>query len=84
MRISVNRDDPGFTDRASECEIYLDGVKITHCITADEELGKAECYKLNEWGNPFISEANPGEFETETRRGVVHVVVPFGFRPAKK
>jgi hypothetical protein len=83
MRISARPDDRGFTDRVSECEAYLDGVKLTHCLTADEELGYAECCKLDDNGNVVVSKANPDEIETEIRKGVVRVVVPYGFLAAR-
>ena len=40
MRVSIYKDDPGYTKHHRNIEIYLDGEKIERCFTADEELGK--------------------------------------------
>lgn len=41
MRVSVKKDDPGYTKDAYKYKVFLDGVEIKHCFTADEERGKA-------------------------------------------
>lgn len=44
MRKSVNQGDPGYDPEAFKYEVFLDGVRLEHCFTADEELGEAHVY----------------------------------------
>ena len=40
MRMSVHKDDQGYHKRAQwGYQPYLDGVKVDHCFTADEDSG---------------------------------------------
>lgn len=46
MRISIIKDDPGFINWVHPnigSKIFLDGVELHHCVTADEEKGFATC-----------------------------------------
>lgn len=40
MRVSVNKNDPGYFIGAQRCEVYLDGEFVESCLTADEEKGE--------------------------------------------
>lgn len=44
MRVSTIEGDSGYTVDAWAYVVYLDGVKLTDCFTADEEKGEAHCY----------------------------------------
>ncbi len=79
MRLSVDKDDPGYdSDALQNCKAFIDGVEITErCYTADEEEGKAWCFKLNELGNKFIDEAT-GEAAKEILIGEVIIMVGEG------
>lgn len=44
MRVSVKNDDPGYCAEAFGATVTVDGEKIDHCFTADEELGEAHCF----------------------------------------
>ncbi len=46
MRISVKNSDPGYFEGSYRCSVYLDGVKLDDCVTADEEEGLAICYDM--------------------------------------
>lgn len=58
MRISVDPKSPHFSSRAFEANVYLDGRQLYHCVTADDEAGIVECYRLDDQGR-FVPE---GEF----------------------
>jgi hypothetical protein len=41
MRLSMDKDDPGYDPaRGIHAKVLLDGVEVKDCVTADEELGK--------------------------------------------
>lgn len=44
MRISSNPQDPSFHPEHYNYDVYLDGVKVMFCLTADEELGFVICF----------------------------------------
>lgn len=50
MRISVLKDDPGYRPDAHRFKVFLNGVFLEDCHTADEELGKAAVYAYNSNG----------------------------------
>ncbi len=79
MRVSFRESDPGYNAKAVGTEIYLDGEKIEQCFTADEELGIAYCYELNEEGLVMIDPKTGDRLKEIERRGNVKIVVPLGF-----
>lgn len=48
MRLSVDKEDPGYRVDAVFHEAYLDGVKLNYCVTADEERGEAIVCKVRD------------------------------------
>lgn len=50
MRISVLKDDPGYRQDAHRFKVFLNGMFLEDCHTADEELGKAAVYAYNSNG----------------------------------
>jgi hypothetical protein len=80
MRISSNpNDDIGYkqycqmlTDLGTTIEIYLDGVRQDHVVTADEELGMIIRY-VQDSGNFVL--LSSGEVDTETLSGKVEIRV---------
>ena len=54
MRISTDKDDPGFHPNPFGTKVWLDGEEVRECITADDELGMVVCHELDENGYPFI------------------------------
>ena len=72
MRISADPKSPWFSSRAFEANVYLDGKPLHHCITADEEAGAVECYKLDDDGRLV----HDGEFAaTTTLHGRVAIIM---------
>jgi len=57
MRISADKEDPGFENfnpGEHTYKVFLDGVEVDHCITADEEEGFVFLYIPNNNGTGFI------------------------------
>ena len=48
MRLSIRQTDPGYSPKAFSAKVFLDGEELSKCFTADEELGEAHCYVLEE------------------------------------
>lgn len=72
MRLSVNPDDVGFSPLALKTHVYLDGKRLLHCYTADEERGEALAYATHGDGT-LVHDA--GELLTERFTGVVRLVI---------
>jgi hypothetical protein len=70
MRLSYDRKDPGYHEGAMFCEVYLDGERLTNCITADEERGEAICFVQKD--GERLRDAD-GELSREVRHGVVEI-----------
>ncbi|OAI29767.1 hypothetical protein A1351_23305 [Methylosinus sp. R-45379] len=51
MRISVDKSDPGYRPDARLFTAYLNGEKLEHCLTADDEAGEAVINYKDESGN---------------------------------
>lgn len=70
MRLSVEKSDPGYDPRCFDANlhIYLDGVQLNNCITADEEKG--ECLVLD-FENTHSSMS---EIARKTLHGSVEIV----------
>lgn len=74
MRVSTREDDSGYTARACNYRVYLDGKKLKHCHTADEEKGEAHCFAHDGDGRPVCVLGGGGVIETEIKYGKVEVV----------
>jgi hypothetical protein len=75
MRISVKKDDPGYHPLAHKCQPYLNGEKLRHCFTADEEKGEVFVYMLDENGKHFLNK-DKTEIMIERKTGTVTVEKP--------
>ena len=81
MRLSIGEyySDSGFNFNLSlgsnqKVKILVDGVDVTnHCHTADEEEGKAYCYKCDEEGRHYIDPDNPHQAAQEVLEGKVEI-----------
>jgi hypothetical protein len=73
MRVSIFENDPGFATLAPNTayETYLDGVKISEVVTADEEEGMVVV--MAPWEDQLRNTA--AELLTQTKYGKV-VIVP--------
>ena len=65
MRASVIRADPGYRIDAFLYKVFLDGVELQHCLTADEEKGEAICYVVDKLTG--LVSIEPGTDHTVTR-----------------
>lgn len=75
MRLSVRKNDPGYSPAAFGAKVTLNGVPLDNCITADEELGVALCYDVDASGKPYLDPADPSRAATIERRGVVKIAL---------
>lgn len=73
MRVSVEKDDPGYRPGVYAAEIFLNGERLTRCFTADSDAGIAICAKVDKQGNVMHRD---GKILTETKRGNVSIVMP--------
>lgn len=71
MRISVDKRDPAFHPMAYDCNVLLDGERLTSCITADEERGEAICLQRDEQGRLVVAD---NSVVIQTLRGKVEVL----------
>ncbi|MCW5695781.1 MAG: hypothetical protein KIS96_03490 [Bauldia sp.] len=78
MRISVDKNDPGYRSYASApgVTVFLDGAEVRGCITADEEVGEVVCFRFDSAGRPVL---RGEEIATEVRRGSVRIDLPAGW-----
>ena len=49
MRISANKDDPGYSPVVQHATVYIDGKKVGYGITADTEEGFVEVYETRKY-----------------------------------
>lgn len=62
-------------------EVFLDGVRLDHCVMADDELGCVEVYEMepkqrrdgSEMMVPIIDESLPRNFRTRMAWGKVEI-----------
>lgn len=65
-------------------KIFIDGVELHHCISADVEKGVATCYVLNVHGDYVIDGACGDSFLTEDKFGEVTIEAPEGVDVIKR
>lgn len=66
MRLSADKNDPGYGPGYINAKVFLDGVELKDCVTADEEKGECLC---------FLPEAGGTMSTTEIRRGKVEIIL---------
>ena len=76
MRLSVRKEDAGYDpDTCMHAKVFVDGEEVSsRCFTADEEEGKAWCYKLNDEGEKFVRDGI--KIAEEVLTGEVKIVMP--------
>lgn len=72
MRLSVNKNDPGYSPKAFGARVFVDGTEITNCFTADEESGEAFVYIVDDHGRHVFSPLHT-DIETTVIRGKVDI-----------
>ncbi len=73
MRSSARKSDPGYKNFVCGSIITVDGVPVARCYTADEELGEAWCYRVNERAVKFVEN---GQAAVICHRGKVVITPP--------
>lgn len=74
MRVSIDRDDPGFSKDAYRRDVFLDGKHVMYCQTTDEEEGYIEVFLV---GGEICFDASKGglvDIDPVTRKPVVRRV----------
>lgn len=72
MRLSVRHGDPGLCAEAYRARVFLDGVELKHCFTADEEKREVHCYATDQAGKLIVD----GDcIKEEIKRGRVEIVL---------
>ncbi len=71
-RISILPGDPDRVPNPQNYDVFIDGVKQTHCIVADAEKGTALRYKKNAVG--MLCRRRNNKFLTEEVQGVVAIL----------
>lgn len=77
MRLSVDAEDPGYSPAARGATVFLDGVMVRDCVTADDERGEVIVFKHDADGKPLIDWVNQCIVK-ERRRGQVRIVLASG------
>lgn len=78
MRISANKDDPGYAqyraslDSGKAVVIFLDGAQVKDCQTADDQLGVVSYFVRDENGYLQVSPLGDSAL-IETRQGKVSI-----------
>jgi len=75
MRLSVDPIDPGYCRAGFGAKVFLDGVEISHVVTADEERRMVLVVKTDEDGRVVLNAARDA-VETEWRFGGVRLDLP--------
>ena len=70
MRVSCREKDLGYLPNTTKVKVFVDGKEVKYCFTADEELGKAYCYAIDEDGQ-LIADGNNTIKEIELSGKVV-------------
>ena len=65
MRVSVDKNDPGYCPYHQLVKVYLDGILLDNCITADDVTGECLCY---------TGKVKHEEAETKIKRGKVTII----------
>jgi hypothetical protein len=73
MRISADPNHPDYNPLSARAEVFLDGSRLSHCVTADSDAGTAECHRIDKNGHVMHRD---GEILMETKRGNICIVVP--------
>lgn len=72
MRLTMLDDDPGekVIPGRERITVYLDGVEVKRCLTADDEKGEVVCIMANDEGRILVEN---GESKRHTLHGSVRI-----------
>jgi hypothetical protein len=74
VRISIDRDDPGYYTNVRKSKVYLDGKLVRHVVMADEERRIVIALKIDADGRFLLGPAR--EIMTEELHGDVRIDLP--------
>ena len=73
MRKSVKKDDKGYDPQAAKnYEVWLNGLKVDGCVTADEESGEAWIYVKDNEGR-LVIDPEKNEIKAKCLKGKVKI-----------
>lgn len=72
MRVSVDKDDPGYSPLLIGCKVFYEGYERSHVFTADEEKRTAVVAKLDSRGGVCLNKTRD-DIEKETIYGHVRI-----------
>lgn len=78
MRVSSDKEDPGYAFDTSGIVVYLNGKKVSNCITADDKEGIVIVYVEDKEGQLVLEKDC---IKREELHGEVKLVLPQGFKP---
>lgn len=73
MRVSVDKNDKGYVEDSWAYQPYLNGEKVSFCITADEEEGIVLVEEYDENGKVVLDERCEN-IRTKILRGEVKII----------
>lgn len=76
MRLSVDKDDPGYKPEllAKSVRVFVNGIQIAYCVTADEEKRVVYCHVEEEHSKNLKRDPVTRELVVVERRGDVAIV----------
>jgi hypothetical protein len=75
VRVSIDRDDPGYVANARKIKVYLDGKLVRYVVTADEQRRIVIAFKTDADGCPMLNPAR-NEVMREELHGDVRIDLP--------
>lgn len=73
MKISADPKNPAYSPISLNAKVFLYGVELKNCVTADDEAGEVVCYRMIDGHLIISADGNP---ETEILRGRVEIKLP--------
>lgn len=77
MRLSCDKNDPGYAaymalgEKRHQVQVFVDGIRVQRCITADDEQRFACAHKVDDAGNIVLTPDRKGIEKIEIRGNVV-------------
>ena len=71
MRLSADKNDPGYNPNFRNYDAFLNGEKLEYCLTADEETGEA--WQIIKTGKNTVKVDQDGELVYKRLTGKVEI-----------
>jgi len=65
MRVSVKKNDPGYSNYSHRFKVFLNGEELKYCFTADEELGMVWVHDIEK----FRADVDKNKFLKHDKNG---------------